>query len=132
MNDLTDIDYVERYLRTQAADKAVADADKFGWTEVRRGVFLDTAERMKATGQDAEGAPYWMSTNDGEPPVAIQGAQDSRLRAMVDVDRDLDAAALKIDARDAASKVARAKPAQDSDLADPAEVEAHQSHSRRM
>lgn len=99
-----DIESIERALRQTTAEKAVADADKYGWTEVRRGVFLDTAERMKASGQEAQGAPYWMSTNDGQPPVAVQGAHDEGLRGMVDVARDLAQAARNLDAQDAQAR----------------------------
>jgi hypothetical protein len=95
-----EIDAVERHLREQAATKAVKDADTYGWAEVRQGVFLDTSDRLKAAGQTAEGAPYFLSTNDGEPPQAISGARDEKLRAMVDVERDLNKAALAMDLRD--------------------------------
>ena len=65
---IQEIDAVERHLREQAASKAVKDADTYGWAEVRQGVFLDTADRLKSAGQSAEGAPYFLSTNDGEHP----------------------------------------------------------------
>jgi len=88
MNTL-DLNEVERTLRKTAAEKAVSQADKYGWTEVRRDVYLDTADRLKAFGHDVSAAPYWMTTQDGSAPRPIQGADDPRLRAMVDVDRDL-------------------------------------------
>lgn len=101
-----EIDAVERHLRQEAAQKAVKDADTYGWAEVRQGVFLDTADRLKSAGQSAEGAPYFMSTTDGEPPQAISGANDEKLRAMVDVERDLNRAALAMDQRDAMKRTA--------------------------
>jgi len=88
MNTL-DLIEVERTLRKMAAEKAVSQADKYGWTEVRRDVYLDTADRLKAFGHDVSAAPYWMTTQDGSAPRPIQGADDPKLRAMVDVDRDL-------------------------------------------
>lgn len=88
MNSM-DLHEVERTLRKMAAEKAVAQADRYGWTEVRRDVYLDTADRLKAFGHDVSAAPYWMTTQDGSPPRPIRGADDPTLRAMVDVDRDL-------------------------------------------
>ncbi|WP_140722600.1 hypothetical protein [Pseudomonas sp. Hp2] len=99
MNSM-DINEVERTLRRTAAEKAVAQADKYGWTEVRRDVYLDTADRLKAFGHDVSAAPYWMTTQDGTPPRPIRGADDPTLRAMVDVDRDLTRAAKRIDEMD--------------------------------
>lgn len=96
-----EIDAVERHLRQEAANKAVKDADTYGWAEVRSGVFLDTADRLKQAGQEVSGAPYFLSTSDGQPPQAISGANDERLRGMVDVERDLNKAALAMDQRDA-------------------------------
>lgn len=103
---IQEIDAVERHLREQAAAKAVKDAETYGWAEVRQGVFLDTAERLKSAGHKVEGAPYFMSTNDGEAPQAISGAGDERLRSMVDVDRDLAKAARAMDQRDAMKRTA--------------------------
>ena len=56
-----EIDAVERHLREQAATKTVKDADTYGWAEVRQGVFLDTADRLKQAGQEVSGAPYYLS-----------------------------------------------------------------------
>ena len=101
-----EIDAVERHLREQAATKAVKDADTYGWAEVRSGVFLDTADRLKQAGQEVSCAPYFLSTSDGQPPQAISGANDERLRGMVDVERDLNKAALAMDQRDAMKRTA--------------------------
>lgn len=99
------IDDVEHYLRHKAANKAVEDADRFGWTEVRQGVFLDTAERMSSLGDEAQKAPYWMTTQDGTPPQPIAGPRDERLRAMMDVDRELTFAAHQIEEHDAQERM---------------------------
>jgi len=96
MSNNLDLNEVERTLRRTAAEKAVKDADRYGWTEVRRDVYLDTADRLKSFGHDVSAAPYWLTTQDGTPPRPIQGADDPKLRAMVDVDRDLAKVAQRI------------------------------------
>lgn len=96
MSSNLDLHEVERTLRKTAAEKAVAQADRYGWTEVRRDVYLDTADRLKAFGHDVSAAPYWMTTQDGSPPRPIRGADDPTLRAMVDVDRDLSKVAKRV------------------------------------
>lgn len=102
-----DINEAEKTLRTSAAEKAVKDADRYGWTEVRRDVYLDTADRMKAFGHDVSAAPYWMTTQDGTPPRPIRGADDPQLRAMVDVDRDLAQVAQRIGEMDRQASAGR-------------------------
>lgn len=126
MNSM-DLHEVERTLRKTAAEKAVAQADRYGWTEVRRDVYLDTADRLKAFGHDVSAAPYWMTTQDGSPPRPIRGADDPTLRAMVDVDRDLTRAAKRIDELDRQAAAGRGL-----DLASADDYLARKSRGRAM
>jgi hypothetical protein len=125
-----DINAVERTLRADAAHKAVATADTYGWTELRSGVYLDSAERMTSLGHDAQDAPYWMTTSDSEPPTPIWGSNDERLRGMVDVDRELTQAALAIDAKDRKARETTREPARE--LAGVVEAMEKQSRGRAM
>ena len=125
-----DIYAVERTLRADAADKAVATADKHGWTELRPGVYLDSAERMTSLGHDAKDAPYWMTTSDSEPPTPIWGSNDERLRGMVDVDRELTQAVLAIDAMDRKARETVREPARE--LASVDEAMEKRSRGRAM
>lgn len=125
-----DIYTVERTLRADAADKAVATADTYGWTELRSGVYLDSAEHMTSLGHDAKDAPYWMTTSDSEPPTPIWGSHDERLRGMVDVDRELNQAALAIDAIDRKARETAREPVRE--LAGVEEAMEKRSRGRAM
>lgn len=156
MNEPYELDTIERYLRETTAEKAVSDANKYGWTEVQSGAYLSTSAALKIDqtdwdeadankAMDFSKAPYWITTDDGQTPKAIMGATDETLRSMVDVDAAMNEAAVKLDTRDTLAKTAQAaRPAQEERkvreerpvaelaLASVEEVMAHRSRGMRM
>lgn len=98
--DLTDIAAQHRptdALTKHAAQQACERADQDGWTELSDGVYLNSSESIQeeqaqwndgdnAKHVDFSKAPYWLTTDDGQEPVAISGADDADLLEAVSVD----------------------------------------------
>jgi len=84
-------------LTKHAAQQACERADHDGSTEISAGVYLNSRESIQeeqAQWNDGDGAkhvdfsqaPYWLTTDDGQEPVAITGADDQELLDTVSVD----------------------------------------------
>lgn len=140
MSDNHDPVLIEQSLRLAAANKAIADADREGYSEISSGVYLNSKESITLDQEawiqegdpfhDYSRAPYWITTNDGQDPTPIYAADE--LVDIVDVDKELEEIMASADRRASLGAVAQDARPQDSNLASPEEALARRSRGRAM
>lgn len=110
-----DPEVIEQSLRLAAANQAMVDAERDGYTRLRSGLYLNSQESITAE-QDAwiqEGDPvydfsqasYWLTTDDGQVPTPIYGVDD--LVDYVDIDDQLEKVLATADRRESLTTIAQ-------------------------
>lgn len=92
----SDIEIVERpeVKIARIAAEHVADCDAYSSVRIASGAYLETSDSMieqQKNWDDGDGAklvnfaqyPYWVTTDDGQMPIGISGANDSDLLQIV-------------------------------------------------